>query len=181
LVAGIVVAIPALFMNLTEVTDLTSIGTLFAFVVVCAGVLFKEKEFAESGRRYVPYISSRFILPVLFVIVIGVIFYFNPNIFSEFITLIPKDDESMLSAFSHKIPSIVFLIVAAALLVVSQIKKMSLIPILGLLSCLYLMTELGITNWLRFGIWLLVGLVIYIFYGMSHSKLNDPDPAEDAV
>lgn len=181
LVAGVVVAIPALFMNLTEVTDLTSIGTLFAFVVVCAGVLFKEKEFAESGRRYVPYVSSRFVLPIIFAIVIGILFYFNPNILNDFLTLTPKDGESMLSAFSHKIPSIVFLIVATALLIVSQIKKMSLIPILGLLSCLYLMTELGITNWLRFGIWLLAGLIIYVFYGMSHSKLNNPDPTETQV
>ncbi len=39
IITGLVVAIPSLFMNLTEVTDLTSIGTLFAFVVVCSGVL----------------------------------------------------------------------------------------------------------------------------------------------
>jgi len=181
LVAGVVVAIPALFMNLTEVTDLTSIGTLFAFVVVCAGVLFKEKEFAQSGRRFVPYINSRFILPVIFIIVLGIIYYFNPTFVSDFLTITPKDGESMLSAFSHKIPAIVFFIVAAVLLVVSQVKKMSLIPILGLLSCLYLMTELGITNWLRFGIWLLIGLVIYVSYGMNHSKLNEPEPAETEV
>ena len=43
IITGLVVAIPALFMNLTEVTDLASIGTLFAFFVVCAGVLFNDK------------------------------------------------------------------------------------------------------------------------------------------
>ncbi len=58
IITGLVVAIPALFMNLTEVTDLASIGTLFAFVVVCAGVLFKDKEF-QGSRRYVPYINSQ--------------------------------------------------------------------------------------------------------------------------
>ena len=36
------------------------------------------------------------------------------------------------------------------------------------------MTELGITNWIRFGIWLLVGFVIYFLYSYSHSKLNNP-------
>jgi hypothetical protein len=36
------VAIPALFLNLTMVTDLCSIGTLFAFVLVCAGVFLAE-------------------------------------------------------------------------------------------------------------------------------------------
>ncbi|MBP7534217.1 MAG: hypothetical protein KA783_07195, partial [Chitinophagales bacterium] len=44
--------------------------------------------------------------------------------------------------------------------------------VLGLLSCFYLMTELGWTNWLRFLIWLIIGLVIYIFYGYNHSKLR---------
>jgi hypothetical protein len=34
------------------------------------------------------------------------------------------------------------------------------------------MTELGITNWIRFGVWLLVGLAIYALYGYRHSKLH---------
>jgi APA family basic amino acid/polyamine antiporter len=50
IVTGFVVAIPALFMNLTEVTDLTSIGTLFAFVLVCGGVLLMPREAAVKGR-----------------------------------------------------------------------------------------------------------------------------------
>ncbi len=173
LITGIVVAVPALFMNLTEVTDLASIGTLFAFVVVCAGVLFKEKEFAESGRRYVPYVSSRFVLPVIFIIVLSVIYYFNNAFFSNFITITPAEGESMLTAFSHKIPAIIFFIVAAVLLVASQIKKMSLIPILGLLSCLYLMSELDLSNWLRFFVWLALGMLIYRLYGVKNSKLNE--------
>jgi amino acid transporter len=49
IITGLVVAIPGAVMNLSEVTDLASIGTLFAFVVVCAGVLFKDKEF--KGKR----------------------------------------------------------------------------------------------------------------------------------
>ena len=180
IITGIVVAIPALFMNLTEVTDLASIGTLFAFVVVCAGVLFKDKEFKESGTRYVPYINSQFFLPVILVALLVVVYYFSPTFIGDFLTLTPKDGESMLGAFSHKIPMIFFLIVAAALLFFSLTKKLSLIPILGLLSCLYLMTELGITNWLRFGLWLLAGLIIYFIYGYKNSKLNaSPEPATE--
>jgi len=172
IVTGIVVAIPALFMNLTEVTDLASIGTLFAFVVVCAGVLFKDKEFKESGTRYVPYINSQFLLPIILIGVGAVIYYFNPAVASNFLTLAPADGETMLGAFSHKIPVIVFIIVASVLIVLSLTKKLSLIPILGLLSCLYLMTELGVTNWIRFGLWLLVGLIIYALYGYRHSHLG---------
>ncbi len=172
IITGIVVAIPALFMNLTEVTDLASIGTLFAFVVVCAGVLFKDKEFKESGTRFVPYINSQFLLPVILIIAFGTIYYFDPTIVSDFLTLKPAEGESMLGAFSHKIPMIFFLIVSVVLFVLSLTKKLSLIPILGLLSCLYLMTELGVTNWIRFGAWLIVGMVIYFVYGYKNSHLN---------
>ncbi len=177
IITGIVVAIPALFMNLTEVTDLASIGTLFAFVVVCAGVLFKDKEFKESGARYVPYINAQFLLPVILVIVGFVINYFSPTFYSDLITITPAEGESMLGAFSHKIPMIFFVVISAILVFFSLTKKLSLIPILGLLSCLYLMTELGVTNWIRFGVWLLVGMVIYFMYGYRNSHLNRQDEA----
>lgn len=172
IITGVVVAIPALFMNLTEVTELASIGTLFAFVVVCAGVLFKDKEFKESGTRFVPYINSQFLLPVILIIVGVAINYFSPTFYSDLITLTPAEGESMLGAFSHKIPMIFFVIVSVILVFYSLTKKLSLIPILGLLSCLYLMTELGVTNWIRFGVWLLAGLVIYALYGYRNSHLS---------
>ncbi len=171
IITGIVVAIPALFMNLTEVTDLASIGTLFAFVVVCAGVLFKEKEFRGS-TRYVPYINAQFILPVILAIVLGTIYYFYPAFISDFFTLTPAEGESTIGAFTHKIPMIIYIILMITMLVLAFVKKLSLIPILGLLLCAYLMTELGVTNWFRFGIWLLVGLVIYFLYGKNNSNLN---------
>ncbi len=172
IITGIVVAVPALFMNLTEVTDLASIGTLFAFVVVCAGVLFKDKEFRESGTRYVPYINSQFLLPIILIAVFSTIYYFNPTFASDFMTIKPAEGESAFGAFSHKIPMIFFIIVAVLLFFLSLTKKLSLIPILGLLSCLYLMTELGVTNWIRFGVWLLAGIVIYALYGYRNSHLN---------
>lgn len=172
IITGLVVAIPALFMNLTEVTDLASIGTLFAFVVVCAGVLFKEKEF-RGQTRYVPYINAQFILPVLLAIVISVIYYFMPTMFTDFFTVTPAEGETWFGGFSHKIPMIAFILLTGEMLWLTFTKKLSLIPILGLLLCTYLMTELGITNWLRFGIWLIVGLVIYFLYSKNHSNLNN--------
>ena len=47
----------------------------------------------------------------------------------------------------------------------------SLLPVIGILTNLYLMTELGASNWLIFVIWLVIGLVIYFSYGFRHSKL----------
>ncbi len=47
-----------------------------------------------------------------------------------------------------------------------------LIPVLGILSCGALMTFLPAVTWMRFGIWILIGVVIYFMYSMHHSKLN---------
>lgn len=171
IITGIVVAVPALFMNLTEVTDLASIGTLFAFLVVCAGVLFKDKEFGRENR-FVPYINGQFITPVIVLGILGVLYYFNNDIFSNFFSIVPKDDETMWQAFTHKIPLIAFILLAGELIWLSITDKLTLIPVLGVLSCGYLMTELGWTNWFRFGIWMLVGLIIYFLYGRWNSNLN---------
>ena len=175
IITGIVVAVPALFMNLTEVTDLAAIGTLFAFVVVCAGVLVKDEEFRGS-KRYVPYVNSQFILPAIIAIVLFLLGYFYPAYLNDFFTLSPKAGESMFGAFSHKIPQIVYILLVITMLYYSMLKKLSLIPVLGLLTCAYLMTELGITNWMRFGAWLILGLIVYFAYGRSHSNLNKIEP-----
>src|SRR5690606_14981165 len=59
IVTGFVVAIPALFMNLTMVTDLCSIGTLFAFALVCAGVLvLQNKDSVEQFVKNTPQVYT---------------------------------------------------------------------------------------------------------------------------
>jgi amino acid transporter len=64
-VTGFVVAIPALFLNLTMVTDLCSIGTLFAFVLVCAGVLvLQNKTDIPRGKFKTPYVNSKYVIPL---------------------------------------------------------------------------------------------------------------------
>jgi APA family basic amino acid/polyamine antiporter len=50
-----------------------------------------------------------------------------------------------------------------------------LVPILGVLVCLAMIYGLGWTNWLRLGVWLALGLMIYFFYGKKNSRLNHPD------
>jgi APA family basic amino acid/polyamine antiporter len=158
-VTGFVVAIPALFMNLTEVTDLTSIGTLFAFVLVCGGVLLLPREEAEKGKFHLPYVNAKWIAPIVFIL--GMAVFWKP----------------MLGLFSgenrhENFPYFLFIILSATLTVLAFIKNLSLIPVLGLLSCFYLMTELGYTNWLRFLIWLVIGLVIYFTYSYKHSLIG---------
>jgi amino acid transporter len=168
LLTGVMVAVPALFMNLTEVTDLSVIGTLFAFTIVCAGVLVKDKEFAGQ-KRFVPYINSQFIAPVLFILMAAGLFYLNGDAVRNFFTDYTSTEEA---AFIHKIPYFVFILFSLVMVGLCFVKRLSLIPVLGVMFCTYLMTELGITNWIRFAIWMMFGLRVYRLYSFKNSKLN---------
>ncbi len=46
------------------------------------------------------------------------------------------------------------------------------VPLIGAALCVYLMTKLEAQTWLRFAVWMAVGLLIYFFYGRLHSKLR---------
>jgi basic amino acid/polyamine antiporter, APA family len=105
IITGLFVATFAAFANIAEVVDLTNIGTLFAFVLVSAGVIVL--------RRLEPNRHRPFRAP-----------------------LVP------------------------------------LTPIISIVACLYLMLQLPKLTWIRFGIWLALGLLVYLFYGMRHSRLG---------
>ncbi|MEJ8755606.1 amino acid permease [Pontibacter sp. H259] len=171
IVTGFVVAVPALFMNLTEVTDLTSIGTLFAFVLVCGGILVmeeKQKQTTEAHKGFrVPYVNAKFALPLILALVATLLFIYNGEAINNFFSMDGGWEE-----LQHKLPLMGFLVITAIMLVLSITRNLSLIPVLGLLTNLYLMTELGITNWSRFLGWLALGLVLYFAYGYRNSKLH---------
>jgi amino acid transporter len=179
-VTGLLVAIPALFLNLKEVVDLSSIGTLFAFVLVCGGVLVLDnsKNPPAKPKFKTPYLNGRYLVPLLYVAVVVVVFrYFKAESWDPFFSMEPRANadgqiEAGWELFRHKIPMLLFIFVATVVAVLSFVKKLSLIPVLGLLTCLYLMTQLGITNWTRFLIWLVAGLAIYFLYSRNRSKLN---------
>lgn len=166
-ITGLVVGIPSLFLNLTEVTDLTSIGTLFAFVIVCAGQLNHHKS-PNNGSFKMPYVNARYILPLIYVTTViiliavhgaGVLRYFD----------FTQDWDLM----KHHVPYLLFFIVSTGLTILTCRNGYSLIPVLGLITNFYLMTELGYTNWLRFLIWLVAGLIIYFSFGFKRSHLRN--------
>ncbi|MCJ0742431.1 amino acid permease [Pedobacter montanisoli] len=234
IVVGFVVAIPSLFMNLTIVTDLCSIGTLFAFVLVCAGVLvLQNRPDVQRGKFKIPYVNSKYIIPLLFVasVIFGLTQFKaetlaflknetksvdattfvtslnneelqnvkneiaqNPVVlqgkqidaeaylnnlsaeqYESFLTKssisFDKKYESGWKLFKHKIPMWIFLLICVVISYFCFTKNLSLIPVLGLISCLYMMCELGISNWIGFGVWLAIGLIIYFSYGYRNSKL----------
>lgn len=159
ILTGCLVAIPALFLNLDVVLALTSIGTLFAFVLVCGGVLVLEKQKNRPASKFkVPFVSGKYIVPALFLLSIGIIGYTAPAHFRNIFAI-------------EGFPMLLFWIVAAIISILSFTKEFSLIPVLGLISCFYLMAQESHTNWLRFLIWLGIGLVVYFMYGIRNSKL----------
>ena len=106
LFTGIVVAVASAVGDAAETYDLTNIGTLFAFALVCAGVLVLR---VKEPERYRPF----------------------------------------------KVP---FVWVIAPL---------------GVAACLFIMVGLPYQAWERFGLWLVIGIVLYAVYGYKHSKLRN--------
>jgi amino acid transporter len=168
IVTGFLVALPALFMNLTEVTDLTSIGTLFAFILVSGGILIINPKGSRTGNDkgfIVPYLNSRYYIPPTLLIVGFILAYTHAGV--------PGLENIFTNYSIHSIPYILFWLTTIIVTILSIVKAWSFIPVIGLLTNFYLMSELGITNWTRFGVWLVIGLLFYFSYGIFHSKLSE--------
>lgn len=104
------VSIFAAFVPARVVGEMTSIGTLFAFILVCIGVwVLRVKQ---------PDVPRAFKTP-----------------------LVP------------------------------------LVPILGIVTCLFMMVFLPLDTWIRLIVWMIIGFDVYLFYGISHSSLSDHQPA----
>ncbi len=182
IITGIIVAIPSLFLNLTEVTDLTSIGTLFAFVLVSGGVLIlgeEKKQIPAKERKKefnIPYLNCRYYLPLLWAFVFVVLWYWNPLELQQLMHKIVGDSNQPITSFlwhlfTTEFPVILFIFSAIILTVISIWKQLTLIPVISLLINFYLMAQLGITNWMRFIIWLVIGLVIFFTFSRKHSVI----------
>lgn len=105
ILTGVAVGVCSMFTSIDEMVDLTNIGTLFAFSLVCIGILILRKRDPDRPRAFkTPWVP--------------------------------------------------------------------LIPICGIASCVYLMMGLPRVTWVRFGLWLVVGMVIYFLYGYKKSLLG---------
>ena len=168
IMTGVLVGVPALFANLEEVINLSSIGTLFAFVLVCGGVLVLDldPENQKKSKFKIPYINSSYYVGLSLILALGLISYSGVNL-GEWL-------EGLYSGEAKADHFIMFgfFVIWAVMAFFSVTKKLSLIPVLGLLVNLYLMTQMGSTNWERFMYWCLAGVLIYFGYSYRKSKLN---------
>ena len=233
IITGLVVGIPILFTDKTFVLDFTSIATLFAFVLVCGGVLLIPRKEKQPGKFNLPYINGKVIFPLIVLGAIAVIAVFAPTYFSNKFdftsekrtealaktitahgsdsSMVANDLEKQIAAESTndasfkvlqdsiavrnlptdkisyaqsfisnenteqsrtmKVSVIIFWLLMIFLAIFAFLKNYSLIPLLGVSSCLYLLTGMTLANWLWFGGWLALGLVVYFLYGYKKSKL----------
>src|SRR5438874_6082432 len=114
---GIAVGGVAMISDIGSLADLTNIGTLFAFILVCFGVVILRRTDAARPRPF-------------------------------------------------------------------RVPMVPLFPILGVIFCIALMLSLPVLTWLRFVVWLIIGMVIYFLYSVRHSRLRrgiDEGPTEDIV
>ncbi|GGG65857.1 APC family permease [Epilithonimonas arachidiradicis] len=166
IITGIVVGVPILFTDKTFILDFTSIGTIFAFVLVCGGVLMLPPKDKIKGRFHLPYINGRLIFPLIFIGGLVFFYFYQPEFFHN-LTNISDPNEG-----EFRLAIIVFIIVNLILCGLAFVKNLSLIPLIGLSSCLYLLTGMSHENWFWFGLWFAIGLIIYFLYGYKNSKLN---------
>jgi amino acid transporter len=162
IITGIFVGVPALFMSISRMTDLTSIGTLFAFVLVCFGVLVLPRLSPDVKRQAfrLPYINGQYIIPALALIFI----YFGQHRILN--AIMEAGDQGY-----QEILFLVFVFILVVVAVLSFVRKYSVIPIVGAMCCLYLMIEIPPVSWLWFFVWMFIGLVIYSLYSKKHSLL----------
>ena len=167
IVTGLFVGIPSLFMSISMVTDLTSIGTLFAFVLVCFGVLVLPRLSASApGQSFrLPYINGQFIIPLIALLFI---YFGQVRIKTAFAAVGQEGYQEILF--------LVFVFILSIVALFSFLRKYSVIPVVGALCCLYLMIEIPAISWLWFFVWMVIGLVFYALYGSRKSKLNENSP-----
>jgi amino acid transporter len=179
IVTGMVVGTSIIFTDKEFVLDFTSIATLFAFVLVCGGVLLIPRKEKEPGRFNMPYINGKYIFPLLVAAVLVVLGLFVKDYYRDLFNFDYSANPdyvsgkiSFMDAATTQISLIIFWIACICIAVAAFLKSYSLIPLLGLTTCMYLLTGMTKSNWAWFLSWLVIGLVIYFLYGRKRSKLR---------
>ena len=178
IVTGLIVGIPILFTDKSFVLDFTSIATLFAFVLVCGGVLLIPRKEKIPGRFNIPYINGQFLYPLIIAAAILLLTVYSRGYFADAFNFDFSNNEgfregksTFMDLATPKISIIVFWTICIVLSILTILRKYSLIPLMGVTTCLYLLTGMTKSNWAWFLGWLVLGLVIYFIYGYRNSRL----------
>jgi basic amino acid/polyamine antiporter, APA family len=181
IVTGLLVGIPILFTDKSFVLDFTSIATLFAFVLVCGGVLLIPRKEKTPGRFNLPYVNSQFIYPAIIALSIFLFARYGNGYFQDAFNMdfsgnpdYTSGKSTFMDLATPKLSIIIFWAICITLSILAFFRKYSLIPMMGVTTCLYLLTGMTKSNWAWFLGWLLLGLIIYFIYGYKKSRLASP-------
>jgi hypothetical protein len=177
-ITGLVVGIPILFTDKDFVLDFTSIATLFAFVLVCGGVLLLPRKEKVPGRFSLPYVNGRFLFPLIVLAAFTLFVTLDKNYIANLTNFDFSSNEdyqsgkaSFMDLATPNISLIIFWLLCLVLSVMAFIRRYSLIPLMGVMTCSYLLTGMTKSNWVWFISWLVLGLIFYFIYGFKKSKL----------
>jgi basic amino acid/polyamine antiporter, APA family len=162
-ITGLLAGIPILFIDMDTVVDLCSIGTLFAFILVCGGVLMLQKNDTIERKFKVPFINGKYIVPLMFIVSVSYLGVYQPDWIRNNVNPMANIDST---------PMLIFFILFSVLSVLVYRHNFSLIPSLGIITCSYLVAQIDVKNWMGFIFWLLAGLLIYFLYSYKNSKLS---------
>jgi hypothetical protein len=146
--------------------------------LVCGGVLLIPQKEKEAGRFHMPFINGKYIFPLLVLVALLGLAIFSKGYFSNLLNFDFSSDKDFLSGkisfmdvATPKISLIIFWLVAIVLAIITFRKNYSLIPVMGLITCMYLLTGMTKSNWAWFFAWMIIGVVFYGMYGYRKSKL----------
>ena len=145
ILTGLFVGGFAAVASIDEMVDLTNIGTLFAFILVCAGIIVLRIRDPGRPRPFRVPSGWKWSLALYIAFAIGVL-------------LLSASAAGAAAALTLGALAFFFL-------------RNHVFPVLGILSCVYLIWYLPPTSWLRFAAWLNCGFVVYVIYGAINSRL----------
>jgi hypothetical protein len=158
---------------------------LFAFVLVCGGVLLIPRKEKIPGRFHLPYINGRYVFPVIVAAAFIIAHSLSDAYFSNMFNFDYSSNEdyvsgkaSFMDVATPNISLIIFWLVAIILAMLAFVKQYSLIPLMGVITCLYLLTGMTKSNWTWFIAWLVLGVIFYLMYGYRKSHLANTSSTE---
>uniref|UniRef100_A0A8C7YEZ1 Solute carrier family 7 member 1a n=1 Tax=Oryzias sinensis TaxID=183150 RepID=A0A8C7YEZ1_9TELE len=190
--AGVMSAIMAFLFDLKDLVDLMSIGTLLAYTLVAACVLVLRYQPEHPSHMYetvsddlsdgisvpsmgmLPGVEERFSFHTL-------LFpdHPDPSTLSGFTVNICTSALGLFSLFTLS-PAIIFMVCVLLVFIVwrqpesrtplsFKVPLVPFIPVISMFVNVYLMMQLDRGTWVRFSVWMAIGLVIYFCYGIRHS------------